>query len=191
MPAPTKNGAPVRQDAPQREQTDNADAKRSAELETLKAENARLIREAEQAKTAAAQAEAEAKEAREKADAALAIKAQREADAEAEAAMQEAAITRQLNAQRRVRIVLASGRDPHERAPVPIGVNGREYLISRDKEVDVPQAVINVLDHAIEQVADVREVNGQRHVTFHEAKRFNYTVKGYVDPKTGVFTPVR
>lgn len=190
MPAPTKNGAPVQQEAPQREQQDSAEAKHSAELEKLKAENARLIREAEQAKTAAAKAEAEAQEAREQADAAMATKAQRDAEAEAEAARQEAVITRQINAQRRVRIVLASGRDPHERAPVPIGVNGREYLISRDKEVDVPQAVLNVLDHAIEQVAEVREVNGQRHVTFHAAKRFNYTVKGYVDPKTGAFTAV-
>ncbi len=185
MSAPTKNGTQVQQEAPRREQADSVEARRSAEVEALKAENARLIKETEQARTAAAQAEADAKAAREEADVALAIKAERDAEAEAESAMQEAIITRQLNAQRRVRIVLASGRDPHERAPVPIGVNGREYLISRDKVVDVPQAVLNVLDLAMEQVAEVREVNGQRHVTFHLAKRFNYTIKGYVDPKTG------
>lgn len=155
-----------------------------SELESLKAENARLAEEADKAKSDARNAEAEAKAARDEAEAAGQQLKERIAAADAEAIRQEAAITRQLNAERRVRIIISSGRDPHERAPVPIAVNGREFLIVRDKEVDVPEAVINVLDLAKEKVAEVTEINGQRHVSFRDTHRFAFQVLGYVDPKT-------
>lgn len=182
MPAPNKNGA---QSVPTNEQTVSVEAKYKAKLEELRAQNARLSNEAEAAKAAAKVAEKEAKEAREEAAASKALLEEMDAKADAEAAMQEAMITRQINEQRRVRIVIPSGRDPSERAPVPVAVNGREFLIVRDKEVDVPQAVLNVLDLAKEQQVDTQDVNGQAHVTFREASRFPYQVKGYVDPKTG------
>lgn len=185
MAAQNKTGAQPGQDAPANEQTLSLEAKYKAELEELKAQNARLANEAEAAKAQAREAEKQAEEARDEAEASKALLAEMDAKAEAEVARQEALITRQLNEQRRVRIVIPSGRDPSERAPVPVAVNGREFLISRDKEVDVPQGVLNVLDLAKERQADIQEVNGQAHVTFREANRFSYRLVGYIDPTTG------
>lgn len=186
MAAQNKDGAQrEQQGAPTKDQTPSVEAKSAAELEELKAQNARLLKEVEAARTAAKQAEEDAQAAREEVTAAKALLNEMDAKAEAETARQEALITRQINEQRRVRIVIPSGRDPSERAPVPVAVNGREFLICRDKEVDVPQAVLNVLDLAKEQVAEMQEVNGQAHVTFRQANRFSYQVKGFIDPKTG------
>ncbi|MEG1610983.1 MAG: hypothetical protein RR317_07345, partial [Bilophila sp.] len=71
----------------------------------------------------------------------------KEEDAELAQAVvrQENDNTKILNAQRRVRIVISSGRDSHEQCPVTVGVNGRAYLIERDKEVEVPESVLHVL----------------------------------------------
>ncbi len=185
MPAPQKTSAQSVQGAPTNEQAASLEAKYKAELEELKAHNARLAKEAEEAKAQAKEAEKQAEEARDEAEASKALLAEMDAKADAEAARQEALLARQLNAQRRVRIVIPSGRDPSERAPVPVAVNGREFLIVRDKEVDVPQAVLNVLDLAKERQPDTHEVNGQAQVTFREANRFPYEVRGYIDPNTG------
>ena len=51
----------------------------------------------------------------------------------------EAQAVAQLRQQRRMRIVIPSGRGEHEKCPVTIGVNGQSYLIERDKEVEVPE----------------------------------------------------
>ena len=53
----------------------------------------------------------------------------------------EAQAAAQLRGQRKVRIVIPSGRGEHEKCPVTIGVNGQSYLIERDKEVEVPDPV--------------------------------------------------
>lgn len=56
-----------------------------------------------------------------------------------------------------------------------VGVNGRGYLIRVGEEVDVPNAVLEVLDHAVLSSAHIdpttRQVLGHR-----DRKRFNYTV---------------
>lgn len=104
---------------------------------------------------------------------------------DAEVSRQEETILRQLHNQRKVRIVIASGKEPQDRCPVPVAVNGREYLIVRDKEVDVPQGVLNVLDLAVAQVAEDTEEGGMIKTVFRPAQRYSYRILGYVDPSTG------
>lgn len=143
------------------------------ELEKLKAENAALAKELEKSRK---DAEALAKE--------------QSARMDEQVAKQEEKIARQLRMQRKVRIVIASGRGSHERCPVPVAINGREFLIERDKEVDVPQGVLNVLDLAVANVAETQDTGGQANTVFHKAQRYAYRVLGYVDPKTGELTRV-
>ena len=143
-------------------------------FEALKAELAKAKAEAAEATARAEKAEADAKAA-----------AEASAATDAEVARQEAQNKRLLSEQRKVRIVIPSGRDIHERCPVPVAVNGREYLIVRDKEVDVPQSVINVLNDAVESVP-VEDGDGPiKRVVFKQAQRFAYSIKGYVNPETG------
>ena len=147
-----------------------------SELERLRreqasqsAELARLRREKQEAEKAAEQAKAEA--------------ISRKVDEEVMRTERDA--VRQLHAQRKVRLLIPSGRDPHERAPVPVAVNGREFLIVRDKEVVVPEGVLNVLKLAREKVAVAVEKNGQQVVSWEEAQRIPFQVLGHVEPVTG------
>lgn len=164
----------------------------NAHSATLAAEVERLKAEAEAARNEAAKAKADADAAKAEARAAEEEKARAEEELQAtlknvdrEVSRQEAAIKRQLQSQRKVRIVINSGKEPKDRCPVPVACNGREYLIVRDKPVDVPQGVLNVLDLAIEQVPTVMEEGGQSRTIFEPAQRFAYRVLGRVDPATG------
>ena len=87
-----------------------------------------LQAEVDKAKAEAAAATARAEKAEADAEAAEREKAAINANADAEVARQEAQNKKLLAAQRKVRIVIPSGRGLHERCPVPVGVNGREYL---------------------------------------------------------------
>lgn len=149
-----------------------------SELERLRreqaaqsAELARLRREKQEAEKAAEQAKAEAEAISRKVDEEV-MRTERDA-------------VRQLHAQRKVRILIPCGRDPHERAPVPVAVNGREFLIVRDKEVVVPEGVLNVLKLAREKLAVAVEKNGQQVVSWEEAQRFPFQLLGYVEPSAG------
>ncbi|WP_165072821.1 MULTISPECIES: hypothetical protein [unclassified Desulfovibrio] len=153
--------------------------------DALKAEVERLKAEAHAAKEEAEAARTLARAAREEKEAAEA-KLKEQSDAlDAEVSRQEEAIQRQLRSQRKVRIIIASGKDPQDCCPVPVAVNGREYLIVRDKEVDVPQGVLDVLDLAVEQVAEAVDEAGQNRTVFRPAQRFSYRVLGHIDPATG------
>ena len=149
-----------------------------SELERLRreqaaqsAELARLRREKQEAEKAAEQAKAEADAISRKVDEEV-MRTERDA-------------VRQLHAQRKVRLLIPSGRDPHERAPAPVAVNGREFLIVRDKEVVVPEGVLNVLKLAREKLAVAVEKNGQQVVSWEEAQRFPFQLLGYVEPSAG------
>lgn len=146
----------------------------NVDIDALKAELAQAKADAADATARAEKAEADAKAA-----------AEASAATDAEVSRQESQNKRLLAEQRKVRIVIPSGRDIHERCPVPVAVNGREYLIVRDKEVDVPQSVINVLNDAVESVP-VEEGDGPiKRVVFRQAQRFAFSIKGYVNPDTG------
>lgn len=185
MAAQNKTDAQSPQAVATNDQPASVEAKYKAELEELKAQNARLAKEAEEAKAQAREAEKHAEEAQEEAEASKVLLAEMDAKVEAEAARQEALIARQLKEQRRVRIVIPSGRGPSGRAAVPVAINGKPFSIPRDTEVDVPQGVLNVLDLAKELVPEMEDVNGQAHVSFREVNRISYHVKGIVDPTTG------
>ena len=97
---------------------------------------------------------------------------------------------RQIFAERRVRIKIPSGRAPHERSPVQVGVNGTAFLIKRDIDVDVPQSVVDVLENAKEQVPTTIEEGGRKRVEFKASLRFPYQIMGYINPKTGALEAV-
>ena len=82
----------------------------------------------------------------------------------------------QLRQQRKVRIVIPSGRGEHEKCPVTLGVNGQSYLIERDKEVEVPEAVIHALELAVEKqpLVSVDPVTRERTMSFVAVPRFPY-----------------
>lgn len=90
----------------------------------------------------------------------------------------EAQAVAQLRQQRKVRIVIPSGRGEHEKCPVALGVNGQSYLIERDKEVDVPEAVIHALDLAVEKqpVVNADPVTRESIMSFVPVPRFPYRV---------------
>lgn len=100
--------------------------------------------------------------------------AKSKAHAEKEALKNERNAQAQLKGQHKIKIIIASGRDSGEQAPVPVGVNGQHYLIERDKEVEVPRGVLNALNLATELVPTF-DVHGrvERYVKAH---RFNVTV---------------
>lgn len=88
----------------------------------------------------------------------------------------ERTIERQLRAQPKVLIRIPRGRDSWDSAPVPVGVNGYSYLIKRDEDVWVPQAVVEVLKSAEEEVPVVVEENGQRRTVFRKAQRIPFMI---------------
>lgn len=139
------------------------------ELERMKAENEALQKEK-------AEAEARIREIEEAAKA-------RTAELEAMVSMQEEKIFRQIAQQKKARIVIPSGRSEHERCPVPIGLNGREFLIERDREVDVPVGVLNVLNLAQARIARTSGDGPETVTSFHNAPRYPYRLVGYIDPR--------
>lgn len=146
------------------------------DLEKLRQEKAAQEAELDQLRQEKAQAEADARRAKEDAE-----ELSRRLDEEV--ARTERDIVRQLHAQRKVRILIPSGRNSHDRAPVIVGVNGREFLIERDKEVVVPEGVVNVLNLAKEKVPlSSFDQSGQQSVRFDEAQRIPFQILGYVEP---------
>ena len=88
----------------------------------------------------------------------------------------EAQAAAQLRHQRKVRILIPSGRGEHEKGPVTLGVNGQSYLIERDKEVEVPEAVVHALELAVEKqpLVNVDPVTRERTMSFVPVPRFPY-----------------
>ena len=102
---------------------------------------------------------------------------------EATVAQLERMSTNQVRKGRWVRIVLASGQEEAERAPVPIAVNGYQCLLKRDEEGIIPESLLNVLEDAVETRPVVVEEGGSRKVTWKKIKRFSYMVVGTYDTK--------
>ncbi|MFI3270825.1 MAG: hypothetical protein R3Y11_01805 [Pseudomonadota bacterium] len=105
------------------------------------------------------------------------------ADDEATIKAVEKTAVKQLHAQGKLRIIINSGAGSHEAAPVRVGVNGREYVIKRDVEVDVPKGVVNVLRRAKEKVGTMVDnaQTGRRHMEFRDKNRFSFQILGPVD----------
>jgi hypothetical protein len=55
-------------------------------------------------------------------------------------------VERELRAQKKIKIMIPSTETQHE--PVPVQINGYAFLIERDKEVLVPESVVEVLRNA-------------------------------------------
>ncbi len=80
----------------------------------------------------------------------------------------------ELHKQRMVRIIIDSTRE--EKEDVPVSVNGHSYLIKRDKEVELPLSVLEVLDNAeMTDYKQVRRENGEGYdMVPTKVKRFPY-----------------
>lgn len=55
-------------------------------------------------------------------------------------------VASELRKQKKAKIMIPS--TEHDREPVSVGVNGYVFLIQRDKEVEVPESVVQVLRDA-------------------------------------------
>ena len=65
------------------------------------------------------------------------------------------------------------------------GQNSTGMVIVRDKEVDVPQAVVSVLNDAVESVPVTIGEGEMKRTEFQQAQRISYKVVGYIYPETG------
>jgi len=80
----------------------------------------------------------------------------------------------------RVKLTLHSDGTVQGSKPQPVGVNGRMYTIPRDKEVEVPKSVVNVLQDAVQTFMESTDQQGaDGNVIYNErdAQRFAMTVK--------------
>ena len=53
------------------------------------------------------------------------------------------------NVDERIKIIIHKTENPNEVDPVFVGVNAKGYTIKRGVEVEVPSAIVEVLDHAM------------------------------------------
>lgn len=156
---------------------------RQAASEAIRKEPDKLKAEKQAPEKERKELERERDEALARAGAAEDAVREKSAGLDAQAAKQEEMIIRQIASQRKVRIVIPSGRDPHERCPVPVGLNGREFLIERDREADVPEGVLNVLELAVANVARTVDEGNFANTTFHRAPRYPLRVIGYLNDR--------
>lgn len=68
------------------------------------------------------------------------------------------------------RVTIIIGTSESDKQPVPVSVNGRNYVMQRGKEVSVPPCVLEVLDHAVKQVWDSEMKE------YSKVKRYPYQV---------------
>ncbi|MFW5910505.1 MAG: hypothetical protein ACOCUJ_01535 [Thiohalospira sp.] len=108
-----------------------------------------------------------------------------EADASKEPAEEEPAEEESLSdaekaaesrGRERVTIRIHSGDDDSD---VKVGVNGKMYQIKRDTEVEVPRAVLNVLERAVETRMEPAGQNedGSVHWRDRKARRFAFDIR--------------
>ncbi len=71
-----------------------------------------------------------------------------------------------------INIQLANDGEPKK---VFVSPNGRDFLIERGKDVEVPASVLEVLDNAVMGVAE-RDPSDENRVIMVDRKRFPYTV---------------
>ena len=73
-----------------------------------------------------------------------------------------------------INIALGNDGEPRDQF---INANGREFLISRGKNVTVPKSVLNVLDQCIIGVYEVNQNDAQKSI-FVDRLKYPYTVIG-------------
>lgn len=69
------------------------------------------------------------------------------------------------------RIAITIHKSPTDKQPVPVGVNGKTWLIKRGVKVEVPKSVIEILNNAVCLAwdSDMEE--------YSEVRRYPYTVE--------------
>lgn len=106
------------------------------------------------------------------------VTAETSADVNLAVAHQERRVRDRIAGEKRVRIMIPSGRSEMEKAPVQVGVNGIAFLIKRDVPVDVPESVVNTLNLAKEMRPVEYEENGRTEVRWTESLRFPFQTIG-------------
>ena len=79
----------------------------------------------------------------------------------------------------RVRLTVHADGGPDGDEPVKVGINGKMYLIKRDKPVDVPRSVVGVLKDAVQTVMEEGGTDADGMIVYREraVRRYNYTVE--------------
>jgi hypothetical protein len=60
-----------------------------------------------------------------------------------------------------IKYEISIAQDSQDKQPVPVSVNGYNYVIKRGQKVTVPAAVVEVLDHAVQYVYDPSNMERQ------------------------------
>lgn len=80
---------------------------------------------------------------------------------------------------KQVKLMIHESSDEHAVNPVFVGYNGKGYTINRGQEVEVPEAIANILADAKETVYDKRvNEHGELVMTPREALSYPYTILG-------------
>lgn len=74
---------------------------------------------------------------------------------------------------RRAEIIIAT--HERDRQPVPVGVNGKTYLIKRGEKAIVPEAVVKVLNNAVQYQYDPKSMERQ------EVLSYPFQVKRWIE----------
>lgn len=82
--------------------------------------------------------------------------------------------------EKRVWITIHNGSGPDGENDVFVAVNGRNFLIQREKKVPLPVSHVEVLEHAEETAYRVLEINGKKRRTPVRRRVYNFTVHGPV-----------
>lgn len=93
--------------------------------------------------------------------------------------MAEVAVKPAPTKEKRYIINVSLGNDNEPRKQY-VGANGRDFLIERGVDIEVPQCVLNVLDDAVIGIPEV-DPNDQTKTIVVERKRFPYSIKGIVE----------
>ena len=67
-------------------------------------------------------------------------------------------------AKRRAEIIIAT--HERDRQPVPVGVNGKTYLIKRGEKAIVPESVVKVLNNAVQYQYDPKTMERQEVLSY-------------------------
>jgi hypothetical protein len=175
QPQNTPPAAPKQEGEPQATAAELEVAQLKAQLAEAEAGKAAAEKAALDAQAQATEALQMAEDAEKKVAAteAAAAEALKKIPDKSEAAEQEtlAALRKQK------KYVLTINSTERSAGPVPLGVNGVGYLITRDTETLVPEGVINVLNLSVEGNAVQEEQGGQVVTRFQSTKRFSYSYR--------------
>ncbi|MDH5258503.1 MAG: hypothetical protein OEX07_10865 [Gammaproteobacteria bacterium] len=84
----------------------------------------------------------------------------------------------------KVRVIFAESEGKEGKLPVKASLNGRAYEMKRNREVDVPRAILNVLKDAVVYSQEPDVVDGKDVLIDRKVRRYNFETVADPAPKT-------